>query len=182
MVRHRGRFHLRLHLLEIAHLFQAALAPLDTDHVENLARGDGQLASDDLVFGLGISLDLDLLNARDALVFALDFVDQVDCAALRVRHFDRLDSHVDVTAASIEIPNIIDVGLELLRAEDRADAHLHAFAALVALADFLRRKELVAFELNRSHPVALPFRDDELDDHVLGVGYSNWTSLISKSM
>ena len=113
-----GRFWLGLYLLEELHLFEAALGHLGPHHVEGLARRDGQFATDDLVLGLGVALDLDLLDVE--LVALLDAVLQVESAFLDIGDLLGLGAGFDVAPGPIEILDGLGVLVETLRRKDLA--------------------------------------------------------------
>src|SRR5206468_9334620 len=83
-----------LDFLEVVQTFQAGLADLDVDHVEDLAGIDGQLAPDHAVLGLGVATNFDFLDLR--LLALADLVLDVYRAGLRVGVAAGGDFGVDV--------------------------------------------------------------------------------------
>ena len=67
---------------EILQRFEPQLADLHIHHVEDFAGRNGQFAPDDLVLGLGVAANLDLLDV--ALLAFIDHELQVHRAALRI--------------------------------------------------------------------------------------------------
>jgi len=100
-VRNVGGFDGEIHFFEVIQTFQALLAQFGPDHVERFSGSNRQFATQDLVFGLGVSSDLDFLDVG-AVAF-LDLVIQVDGSFFGVGGFDFPNAGVSLVAGG-EVP------------------------------------------------------------------------------
>ena len=120
---------MRIDALEKLGAFQALLAELDPDHVENLARRDGKFAADDAVFGFCVPFDFDFLDV--GFVAFLNLKEQVHRPGLHVGIFPRQDDGIDIAVGPVHVLQGFDIFGETFGRERVADVHLELLADLV---------------------------------------------------
>ena len=146
--------------LEVAEILQPLLTDVDAGGVEDIARQDDDFTAQHLVFGAGISCDVDSLD-KGAGAFR-DDVGEIDHAGSGGSSL-RNQIDIDITAGAVAIDDRLGVILQSLGAIDRALPHFDEraqggfFRCHLALEGHFADVILQAF-VHHDHQ-AHPFRD-----------------------
>ena len=159
-------FDLRVDTLKKPGALEAALAQLDTDHVEYLAGGDRHLTPDHLVPGAGVAANLHFFHIADLAL--LDAVNQVDRAPVGVGHLGHAHDGVEVTVGLVVVPDGVPILTQSARGEDGAFEHERGHRTLKNLhpaAYLILGKECVALEGDIADLVSISLVQVQPDHH-----------------
>ena len=119
--RHQGIDRHGVDFREIIEIHQAGLADVDQRGVENTPRLDGQLATDHLVLGLRIALNIDEVHI--GLNSLVDTIGEIDLPLASGGDL-RLGDHIDIATGAVVIADFLQIGSHAIRGIERSGLHL----------------------------------------------------------
>src|SRR4029077_11469750 len=177
--RNLGRLRARIDLGEVIHAFEAMFAVLDAEHVEGLARGDGEFTADDLVFGFGVAMNFNFFDIR---FFAfIDLEIQVHGPGLGIGDAGDIEAaprgDIDVAFGAVEILDVLGILAQPAGLEHVADVHRQTVGAEFALlalefvddfqavCEVAGAEQFIAGKLDGADPVLRAFINQEANNH-----------------